>query len=209
MAITPLEIKNKNFERKFKGYNPDEVDDFLDEIMKDYELLIDRNRELEKEVKHAEEKLEYFNELKESLNKSILVAQDAADRVKDSAEKEAGVIIASANQEAEDILVKSQETAKNTVTQAEEKAREILDDAAKKATNLARETDDLTKKTRSFHQKLKMLMEAQMQLVNNQEWENLVQPFSTFINENHQNVKEILDKEKENALNSNQDEETH
>lgn len=209
MAITPLEIKNKNFERKFKGYNPDEVDDFLDEIMKDYELLIDRNRELEKEVKHAEEKLEYFNELKESLNKSILVAQDAADRVKDSAEKEAGVIIASANQEAEDILVKSQETAKNTVTQAEEKAREILDDASKKATNLARETDDLTKKTRSFHQKLKMLMEAQMQLVNNQEWENLVQPFSTFINENHQNVKEILDKEKENALNSNQDEETH
>lgn len=209
MAITPLEIKNKNFERKFKGYNPDEVDDFLDEIMKDYEQLIDRNRELEKEVKHAEEKLEYFNELKESLNKSILVAQDAADKVKESAEKEAGVIIASANQEAEDILVKSQETAKNTVTQAEEKSREILDNAAKKATNLAKKTDDLTKKTRVFHQKIKMLMEAHMQLVNNQEWENLVQPFSTFIDENQQNIKEILDKEKENALNSNQDEETH
>ena len=44
--------------------------------------LFKKNRELEKSLKHAEEKLEYFNELKDALNQSIIVAQDTADKVK-------------------------------------------------------------------------------------------------------------------------------
>ncbi len=206
MALTPLDIRNKNFERKLKGYNPDEVDDFLDELTQDYEDLINQNRDLEKDVKHTQEKLEYFNELKESLNKSIIVAQDAADKVKDSAQKEADVILSSANQQAEDILSQANQTALETVETANQQKKEILEEAAKKAKALALETDDLTKKTRDFHHKLKMLMEAQMALVNNEEWEKLVQPFSTYMDENHQHVKEVLDKEKEDALHSNQDE---
>ena len=61
MALTPLDIQNKTFPAKMRGYNQDEVDDFLDLVVRDYEELTQRNRELEKAVKHSEEKLESFN----------------------------------------------------------------------------------------------------------------------------------------------------
>ena len=82
MALTPLDIQNKKLFSKMRGYNQDEVDDFLDMIVRDYEEAVQKNRELEKSLKHAEEKLEYFNELKDALNQSIIVAQDTADKVK-------------------------------------------------------------------------------------------------------------------------------
>ena len=59
MALTPLDIQNKTFPTKMRGYNQDEVDDFLDLVVRDYEEITQRNRELEKAVKHSEEKLEY------------------------------------------------------------------------------------------------------------------------------------------------------
>ena len=48
MALTPLDIQNKTFPTKMRGYNQDEVDDFLDLVVRDYEELTQRNRELEK-----------------------------------------------------------------------------------------------------------------------------------------------------------------
>ena len=63
MALTPLDIQNKDFSTKMRGYNQDDVDDFLDQVTRDYEDALQKNRELEKSLKHAEEKLQCFNEL--------------------------------------------------------------------------------------------------------------------------------------------------
>lgn len=204
MALTPLDIQNKSFENKFKGYNPDEVDDFLDQVTRDYEELVTKNREMEKSLKHAEEKLEYFNELKDALNQSIIVAQDTADKVKESANKEAEVIVSTANQTAKESTIKANQEAYETVTQAQNKANQILTEASAKAKALAVETEDLKKKTRSFHQKLRLLLESQLDIVNNDEWDELLEPFSSFVGDNHHHVKEMLDKEEGLALNSNQ-----
>lgn len=57
MALTPLDIKNKSFANKMRGYNPDEVDEFLDQVIEDYEEAIRKNRELEKSLKHARRKV--------------------------------------------------------------------------------------------------------------------------------------------------------
>lgn len=100
MALTPLDIQNKDFSTKMRGYNQDDVDDFLDQVTRDYEDALQKNRELEKSLKHAEEKLQYFNELKDALNQSIIVAQDTADKVKSSANKESEMIITSADNQA-------------------------------------------------------------------------------------------------------------
>lgn len=40
MALTPLDIHNKEFTRGFRGYDEDEVNEFLDQVIKDYELVI-------------------------------------------------------------------------------------------------------------------------------------------------------------------------
>ena len=93
MAITPNDIHNKDFSTKFKGFDPEEVNDFLEEVKKELETLIRDNKDLEKRVKFNEEKVEYFNSIQETLNKSILVAQEAADRLRENARKDAEIIV--------------------------------------------------------------------------------------------------------------------
>ena len=198
MALTPLDIQNKTFPTKMRGYNQDEVDDFLDLVVRDYEEITQRNRELEKAVKHSEEKLEYFNELKDALNQSIIVAQDTADKVKTSASKESEVIVTSAQNKAEELVSTAEKRAHQLTTDAEEKARQILTDATEKAKQLAVETEDLKKKTRVFHQRISLMLESQLEQVKSPEWDEILQPFSSYVSDSHEVIKEVLAKQLDN-----------
>ena len=198
MALTPLDIQNKTFPTKMRGYNQDEVDDFLDLVVRDYEELTQRNRELEKAVKHSEEKLEYFNELKDALNQSIIVAQDTADKVKTSASKESEVIVTSAQNKADELVANAEKRAHQLTTDAEEKARKILTDATEKARHLATETEDLKKKTRVFHQRISLMLESQLEQVKSPEWDEILQPFSSYVTDSHEVIKEVLAKQLDN-----------
>ena len=198
MALTPLDIQNKTFPTKMRGYNQDEVDDFLDLVVRDYEEVTQRNRELEKAVKHSEEKLEYFNELKDALNQSIIVAQDTADKVKTSASKESEVIVTSAQNKADEMVANAEKRAHQLTTDAEEKARRILTDATEKARQLATETEDLKKKTRVFHQRISLMLESQLEQVKSPEWDEILQPFSSYVTDSHEVIKEVLAKQLDN-----------
>ena len=57
MSVTPLEIRDKVFSTKFRGYDKDQVDEFLDEILWDYEELIRYKDESEDYIKKLEESL--------------------------------------------------------------------------------------------------------------------------------------------------------
>lgn len=204
MALSPLDIRNKTFSTKMRGFAQEEVDDFLDQVINDYEEILRQNRDLEKNVKHLEEKLRYFNELKEALNQSIIVAQETADKVKDSAQKEADVIIADAktessellakaNQEAAEMIADAKERSTKMVQEATDRANFLITDATAKANSLANETDDLKKKTRSFHQRLLLLLESQLEIVKSDEWDELLQPFSSYVTDDHQSFKQNVE----------------
>ena len=149
MAITPNDIHNKDFSTKFKGFDPEEVNDFLEEVKKELETLIRDNKDLEKRVKFNEEKVEYFNSIQETLNKSILVAQEAADRLRENARKDAEII----------------------VFEAEKAAQAMLREAGEKATEINRETDLIKKETRIFRQRLQILTQTQLDMIKNEEWD--------------------------------------
>ncbi|KRL01411.1 DivIVA domain-containing protein [Liquorilactobacillus capillatus] len=168
MTLTPLDIHNKEFRVKLRGYDQDEVNDFLDQIIKDYELNLKENEHLAEGLKQGEEKLKYFNDLKNSLNQSIIVAQEAADKVKANAQREAEIINHEAQKQAEDI-----------VDQANDKARHIVDDASQKAKRLTVETDDLKKQARIFRQKLQVMMESQLEVVKSSEWDEILKQGDT------------------------------
>lgn len=202
MALTPLDIQNKSFSTKIKGYNQDEVDDFLDLIVRDYEDTLAKNRELEKSLKHSKEKLEYFNELKDALNQSIIVAQDTADKVKTSANKESEVIVNSAQNKANEMIANAENRANYLVSTAEDKARLIIEDTTEQAKRLATETDDLKKKTRVFHQRLMLMLESQLEQAKSEEWDELLKPFSSFVGDGHEIIKEILSEDLDNTENS-------
>ena len=62
--ITPLEIENKRFSKKnLNGYNPDEVDDFLDELTKDYEVLYKNFNENGNKVEHLNKELDKYKNI--------------------------------------------------------------------------------------------------------------------------------------------------
>lgn len=153
MPLTPLDIHNKDFGKSFRGYDEDEVNEFLDQVIKDYEIVIREKKDLENRANDLEEKLKHFNNIEETLNKSILVAQEAAEEVKSNAQKEAKLII----------------------REAEKNADRIVNEALSKARKIAIEIEDLKKQSKVFRNRFKMLIEAQLEMVNHDDWDNLME----------------------------------
>lgn len=105
--LTPMDIHNKEFKRSFRGYNEEEVDEFLDKIMEDYEMLYKENAELKDRINIMNEKLQSYINMETTLNNTLIVAQNTAEELKRNAEKEAQLIIQNAQQNAEKILEKA------------------------------------------------------------------------------------------------------
>jgi len=93
MRITPMDIEQQEFSRSFRGYNEEEVDDFLDKIVKDYEELINENARLNEEIEKMQEKLKEFSQIEETLRSALLNAQKSAEEIRERVEDEAKIII--------------------------------------------------------------------------------------------------------------------
>lgn len=103
MRITPMDIEQQEFSKSFRGYNEEEVDDFLDKIVKDYEELINENVRLNEEIEKMQEKLKEFSEIEENLRSALLNAQKSAEETKGRVESEAKIIIEKAELEAKSL----------------------------------------------------------------------------------------------------------
>ncbi|MFD1392988.1 DivIVA domain-containing protein [Lacticaseibacillus jixianensis] len=163
MALSPLDIHNKEFNHRMRGLDEDQVNDFLAQIIKDYSASLKQNEEMEGQLKELQDKNKYFNDLKDALNQSILVAQEAADKVKKNADAEAALIQSKAEKTSQDML-----------TSATEKANQIVKDASDKAKAITVQTEDLKRQTRVFRQRLQVMLESQLEVVKSPEWKELL-----------------------------------
>lgn len=107
MPLTPNDIHNKTFTKSFRGYDEDEVNEFLAQVRKDYEIVLRKKTELEAKVNELDERIGHFANIEETLNKSILVAQEAAEDVKRNSQKEAKLIVREAEKNADRIINES------------------------------------------------------------------------------------------------------
>ena len=196
MALTPLEIHNKEFGTRMRGYDQDEVNEFLDHIIRDYELLLRENKEVKSDLEIVNKKLANYEEMQDSLNRSILVAQDAADRLKENTAKEVEVIEREAEsyaenvrQEADNYAIDARKEADNYKAdtckaadeysatihkEADNHADILLEEAVLKARKIEDETEALRKQSRVFRQRLQLLIESQLELLTKEEWDNLL-----------------------------------
>mgnify|MGYP001744092404 FL=1 len=181
MPITSLEIKDKTFGTRFRGFDPEEVDEFLDIVVRDYEDLVRSNHDKELHIKSLEERLSYFDEMKDSLSQSVLIAQDTAERVKQAASERSNNIIHQAEQDAQRLL-----------EEAKYKANEILRQAADNAKKVAVETEELKNKSRVFHQRLKSTIESQLAIVESSDWEDILRPTATYLQTSDDAFKEVV-----------------
>ncbi|MER0122591.1 DivIVA domain-containing protein [Streptococcus sp. ZJ93] len=182
MVLTSLELKDKTFGTKFRGYDPEEVDEFLDIVTEDYEELVRKNHEQEMEIKTLKDRLAYFDELKESLSQSVILAQDTAEKVKIAASDQASNIAKQAEYDAQAL-----------VNEARNKANEILRLATDNAKKVAVETEELKNKTRVFHQRLKSTVESQLSLIDSPEWEEILRPTASYLQTSDEAFREVLE----------------
>ena len=181
MPITSLEIKDKTFSTRFRGFDPEEVDEFLDIVVRDYEDMVRSNHDKDLHIKNLEERLSYFDEMKDSLSQSVLIAQDTAERVKQTAHDRSNNIIHQAEQDAHRLL-----------EEAKYKANEILRQAADNAKKVAVETEELKNKSRVFHQRLKSTIESQLAIVESSDWEDILRPTATYLQTSDEAFKEVV-----------------
>ncbi|KPV56999.1 MULTISPECIES: DivIVA domain-containing protein [Paenibacillus] len=151
MALTPLDIHNKEFSRSFRGYDEDQVNEFLDQVIKDYESLIRENKELQNQLAAIQERLDHFANIEETLSKTIIIAQEAADEVKNNAKKEAQLII----------------------KEAEKNADRIINESLTKARKVSVEIEELKKQASIYRTRFRTLIEAQLELLSKEDWSSL------------------------------------
>ncbi|MDQ0088389.1 cell division initiation protein [Paenibacillus anaericanus] len=151
MPLTPLDIHNKEFSRRIRGYDEDEVNEFLDQIIKDYEIVIRENKEFQNQLMSMQDKLNHFSNIEETLSKTIIVAQEAADEVRNNAKKEAQLI----------------------VKEAEKNADRIVNESLSKSRKVSIEMEELKKQASIYRARFRTLIEAQLDLLSHDGWESL------------------------------------
>lgn len=107
--ITPMDIHNKTFSRKLRGYAEDEVNSFLEEVVSDYERIYREHREMEEQMDTLKTKLSNYEKMEATMSSTLVMAQETADNVKKSAQKEAELIIREAQAQRKQILADAEE----------------------------------------------------------------------------------------------------
>jgi cell division initiation protein len=142
--ITPLDIENKKFYKQMvNGYNVEEVDEFLDELMIDYEKLYKENIELKKNAEELHNDVGQYKDIESTLQNTLVIAQKTADEVKKTAEKQAEQII------------------KDAELTAKEKTAGIENEIMLKEKELA----EVKKKFEVYKAKMESLLISQLELI--------------------------------------------
>ncbi len=98
MALTPVDILHTEFKSSFRGYNTDQVDDFVDAVGEALETALKDRADLARRVDSLEEEIDQVREMKTTLADALAVAQRNADELRANAHKQAELILAEAEQ---------------------------------------------------------------------------------------------------------------
>lgn len=141
--LTPLEIENKKFPTRFKGYDDVEVDAFLDQIIVDYEKLYKENAELKKQIEESKKDLEHYKSVEHTLQNTLVLAQTTA----------------------EDIKTNAQTRAEQIIRDAESEARRATETVSKEEFEIRKRTEELKRQFDVYKNKMENLLLSQLELL--------------------------------------------
>jgi cell division initiation protein len=104
MKLTPIDVKSQQFATRWKGYDPDEVRQFLDMVTADLEELTSENNSLRDETKRLRADLEEHIRREKALRETLLTAQQMTKEIEEKARKKAELIVAEAELKGEKII---------------------------------------------------------------------------------------------------------
>lgn len=107
MAIKPVDVRRKEFKNSLRGYDANQVDDFLDEVADEFERSFSENQRMKDEISSLKGRLEQFEELEGAIREALVHAQQVARDLRRNANKEADLVVREAKEQAHRILADS------------------------------------------------------------------------------------------------------
>jgi len=143
MRITPLDIQQKQFPMKFRGFDVEEVYAFLEIVREEMEDLLRENASLKEQVHRSENQIKEYRDMETTLRETLMTAQQMVEEYKTNARKEAELLL----------------------REAEIKADGVMKEAQDKVVKIHEDIVDLKGIRRHFKEELKRLIEGHMRML--------------------------------------------
>ena len=149
--ITPLDIENKKFSKQMvNGYSVEEVDEFLDDLTVQYEQKCKDISEKDRQIAQLEKDLSHYKTIENTLQNTLVIAQSAAEEVKNNAKQQADQII----------------------KDAEGSAKQSVESLNQSIVDKKKELDELEKQLDIYKAKMESLLISQLELIKDMKKEN-------------------------------------
>jgi cell division initiation protein len=156
MAIKPIDVRRKEFKHSVRGYNADQVDDFLDTVADEFEHTYSENIRMREEISSLRDRLEQFEKLEGSIQSALVHAEHAANDLRDGAAKEAENVRNNANREAE-----------LTIKEAQERSQQMLADSSSRVERAQESYEALKTAKQNFGADFRHLLKSYIDVMDN------------------------------------------
>ncbi len=143
MKLTPLDIKKQEFRKVMRGYDPVEVDTFMDMMAGEFEDLLKQQKETRDKIVELETQLKDYRQIEKTLQQTLLQAQEATGRTYEAARKEAEII----------------------GREAEAKAAKVIEQANSELARMNNEIIGLKARKESLIGRLRVLLSSELELI--------------------------------------------
>ena len=154
MKLTPLDIQQQKFQVKWRGYDKQEVETFLEMISEDVEVLLQECNKLKSEIQKCEVQLVDFRENERAIQQTIMTTQKVSDDLKRNAQREAELIISEAKVAAGRIM-----------NDARAQAEKVVGDSRSEVGQLTKELHDLKNRKMDYEVSFRSILESQLHLL--------------------------------------------
>lgn len=158
MPIRPIDIRRKEFRNGFRGYDSNQVDDFLDTVADEFERNYNENQRMREETNSLRERLQQFEDLEGSIRAALVHAEQAANDLRRSA-----------NREAEDVRQGARRDAELTVRDAQARSHQMLADSSSRIERVQDSYEALQDAKKSFANDFRHLLKTYMDMMENME----------------------------------------
>jgi cell division initiation protein len=160
MKVTPIEIRQKDFNKAFRGYDKEEVDAFLKSLSQEWEKLMDENRDVKNRLELSEREVVRLREVESSLFKTIKNAEDTGTNLIEHAQRQSDLHMREAQMNAEAIMSEARNRARKTVEEGEYEARTLVAKLIDEVRTLQKEHSEIEFKKQHAIQEIQALGEG-------------------------------------------------
>ena len=186
--LSPVDIQNKVFKKnKIGGYSVEDVNEFLEEVMKSYQELTNENYALKDKTNVLNESIQYYRTMESTIQNVLVLADKTAQDTKSAAYEKAEQIKKEAEQRAEKVMCS-----------AEDRVSRILEKGRQEAFELTQKIEEIKRQYMSYKAQVKQILHAQMEILEGSEDKllvkqgDLIKELASIDEEDKQSLNEFL-----------------